>query len=176
MTNYSPLPIFDINKYVWGQLKNNNILSENDYYVDELQTVLTPIVPAQQIPEFNNLLPGQTYLIYDYEEKPTMENWWISEVIATYYILLAYSALLVVVVVAVAVVAVVVALYNTVVVTTTVVVSTVYCMNLSEQIIFSFLLILPTIIWYEASIIRFIQIQNNFYISSAMILLLEHLN
>jgi hypothetical protein len=86
MTNYSPLPIFDINKYVWGQLKNNNILNENDYYVDELQTVLTPIVPAQQIPEFNNLLPGQTYLIYDYEEKPNMENWWISEVIATYYI------------------------------------------------------------------------------------------
>lgn len=86
MANYSSLPVFDINGYIWEQIKDNQILIENDYYVDELETNLIPIVPAQQIPEFNNLLPGQTYLIYDYEEKPTMENWWISEVVVTYSI------------------------------------------------------------------------------------------
>jgi len=86
MADYTKLPIFDINAYIWENIKKDGILDKNDYYADELTDIIVPIVPAQQIPEFNNLLPGQTYLIYDYEEKPTMENWWISEVIATYYI------------------------------------------------------------------------------------------
>lgn len=86
MTDYSPLPLFDINGYVWEQLRQNKILDENNYYVDELESTLIPVIPAQQIPEFNNLIPGETYLIYDYEEKPNMENWWISEILATYYI------------------------------------------------------------------------------------------
>jgi hypothetical protein len=86
MSNYTTLPIFEINKYIWDQLKTNQILDENKYYTDEFMDILIPIVPAQQIPEFNNLLPGQTYLIYDYEDKPNPEHWWISEQILTYSI------------------------------------------------------------------------------------------
>lgn len=87
MSDYKKFLIFEINAYIWEQLKADGILDKNDYYVDELADTLIPIVPSQQIPEFNNLLPGQTYLVYDFEEKTSNENWWISEIVATYYIL-----------------------------------------------------------------------------------------
>jgi len=86
MANYSMHLVFDVNKYVWDQIKENGILNENDYIADGFDTPLIPVIPAQQIPEFNNLIPGQTYLIYDYEEMPTQENWWISNQIITYSI------------------------------------------------------------------------------------------
>jgi len=86
MADYTKFPIFDINGFIWKNLKDKQILDPKKYYVDELETTLIPVVPAQQIPEFNNLLPGETYLIYDFEEKQTLEHWWISEIIATYYI------------------------------------------------------------------------------------------
>jgi hypothetical protein len=86
MPNYAIHPIYDVSKYIWNQIKSNGILMENDYIADGFDQSLIPIVPAQQIPEFNNLLPGQTYLIYDYEEMPGQENWWISNQLMTYTI------------------------------------------------------------------------------------------
>jgi hypothetical protein len=86
MPNYVIHPVYDVNKYTWNQLKINNILRESDYIADGFDQPLVPIIPAQQIPEFNNLLPGQTYLIYDYEDMPGQENWWISNQLITYTI------------------------------------------------------------------------------------------
>jgi hypothetical protein len=40
---------------------------------------LVPIIPTQQIPEFNNLLPGRTYMIYDFEVKAVPVQWWMTE-------------------------------------------------------------------------------------------------
>lgn len=79
MANYKNLAVNDINSYIWDQIKENNLLSSNDYYVESFMDNVIPIVPSQQIPEFNNLLPGKPYLVYDYETKPTMENWWVTE-------------------------------------------------------------------------------------------------
>lgn len=87
MADYSKLAIYDINAYLWQKLQDANLFDERTYYVDELQDTLIPIIPAQQIPELNNLLPGKSYIVYDYETKPTMENWWITEEIVTYSIL-----------------------------------------------------------------------------------------
>jgi hypothetical protein len=84
MADYSSLAVFDINGYLWQKLQDVELLDKNDYYADGFDTYLVPIIPAQQIPEFNNLLPGKTYIIYDYETKPTAENWWITEEIVTY--------------------------------------------------------------------------------------------
>ena len=86
MTDYSKLAVYGINNYLWKKLKDENLLDEQDYYVDEFADFLVPIIPAQQIPEFNNLLPGKTYLIYDYEILRTGENYWITEEILTYTI------------------------------------------------------------------------------------------
>lgn len=87
MADYSKLAIYDMNSYLWQKLQDASLFNSKEYYVDELQQHLIPIIPAQQIPEFNNLLPGKSYIVYDYEIKPTMENWWISEEIITYSIL-----------------------------------------------------------------------------------------
>lgn len=86
MVSYNSQPVYDLNSYLWQKLQDNQILDPNNYVADNFDTYLTPILPAQQIPEFNNLLPGQTYLIYDFEEQPTNENWWISNQIVTYTI------------------------------------------------------------------------------------------
>jgi hypothetical protein len=86
MANYNIHPAYDINAYLWKNILDNKILNSSDYIADGFSDYLVPIVPAQQIPEFNNLLPGQTYLIYDYEEMPAEEHWWISSQIITYSI------------------------------------------------------------------------------------------
>ena len=84
MADYSQLAVYDLNTYLWQKLQDANLLDRNNYYADGFDSYLIPIVPAQQIPEFNNMLPGMAYIVYDYEVKPTMENWWITEEIITY--------------------------------------------------------------------------------------------
>jgi hypothetical protein len=79
MATYSSLAIGNLRSYVWSILQSENLLSSSDYYADGFDSYLIPIIPAQQMPEFNNLLPGKTYLVYDYEVKKGRENWWISE-------------------------------------------------------------------------------------------------
>ena len=77
MVDYSSLAIIDLKDFIWEQLKSNNILSESDYYADGFTTPLTPIIPSQQVPEFNNLLPNKLYMTYDSEILPIEEQWWI---------------------------------------------------------------------------------------------------
>ena len=60
-------------------LWNSGILDKNDYIADGFCEPLVPIIPSQQVPEFNNLLPGKTYVIYDYDVLPYNENWWVTE-------------------------------------------------------------------------------------------------
>lgn len=77
MTDYSALAVADIRKYIWQKIQDAGILSSDDYYVDSLDTHLVPIVPAQQIPEFDNLLAGRTYMFYDFETKLIPVQWWM---------------------------------------------------------------------------------------------------
>jgi hypothetical protein len=77
MTDYSSLAVNDLRSFIWEQLKSNNILTESDYYADGFTQPIIPIIPSQQVPEFNNLLPGKTYLVYDNEMLPIEEQWWI---------------------------------------------------------------------------------------------------
>ncbi|MEY4331328.1 MAG: hypothetical protein RLZZ196_66 [Bacteroidota bacterium] len=79
MTDYTKTAASDIRTYVWDAITDSGILDENDYYADGFSENLIPIIPAQQIPEFNNLLPGKTYLIYDYEVQPVPVQWWMTE-------------------------------------------------------------------------------------------------
>lgn len=78
MADYTSLAINDFRSYLWEQLKANNVLLENDYYADGFIQPLIPIIPSQQIPEFNNLLPGKSYIVYESEIMPMEEQWWIT--------------------------------------------------------------------------------------------------
>lgn len=79
MTNYSSIASADIRKYIWDNILNAEILNENDYLVESMPVSLVPIIPVQQVPEFNNLLPGRTYMLYDFEVKVVPVQWWMTE-------------------------------------------------------------------------------------------------
>ena len=87
MTDYSKVAVYDVRKTIWQELLNANLFNEGDYYPDGLFSALIPIIPAQQIPEFNNLLPGKTYIVYDVIQRPTTVQWWMSEEILTFTII-----------------------------------------------------------------------------------------
>lgn len=77
MTNYNSVASADIRQYVWQSIQDAGILDPNNYYVDNMPEGLIPIIPAQQVPEFNNLLPGKTYMYYDFEVKTIPVQWWM---------------------------------------------------------------------------------------------------
>lgn len=77
--DYTRVASYDIIGAIWTELKNANILSENDYMAEGFFEALVPIFPAQQIPEMNNMLPGKPYLTYDISQKNYGVQWWLSE-------------------------------------------------------------------------------------------------
>lgn len=79
MSQYSDLASAQVRAYIWDKIKTANLLNEQNYYADGFDDPLTPIIPAQQVPEFNNLLPGKTYMIYDFEVKTVPVQWWMTE-------------------------------------------------------------------------------------------------
>lgn len=79
MTVYSDIASAQVRNYVWDKIKEAGILDIQNYYADGFDDPLVPIIPSQQIPEFNNLLPGKTYMIYDYEVKAVPVQWWMTE-------------------------------------------------------------------------------------------------
>jgi hypothetical protein len=78
MADYTSLAVHDVRNYMWAELKLAGLLQESDYYVDGFDTPLVPIIPTQQVPEFNNNLPGRTYLVYDYQVLPSDSRWWVT--------------------------------------------------------------------------------------------------
>jgi hypothetical protein len=79
MTIYSNIASSQVRQYVWAKIKEAGLLDIQNYYADGFDDPLVPIIPSQQVPEFNNLLPGKTYMIYDYEVKPIPVQWWMTE-------------------------------------------------------------------------------------------------
>lgn len=78
MTDYNKIAAYDIRKVMWEELVNSGIFDPNDYYPDGFSDPLIPIIPSQQVPEFNNLLPGKTYITYNVVQKRYGVQWWIS--------------------------------------------------------------------------------------------------
>jgi hypothetical protein len=79
MADYTKNARTVINGFLWESLKEDNILSADDYRPDGFTKALVPIVPLQEIPEFNNLLTDKTYITYDYEVEGYGDQWWICE-------------------------------------------------------------------------------------------------
>lgn len=68
-----------LNAFLWDQLQDSGIMSSADYRPDGFTKSLVPIIPSQEIPEFNNLLPDSTYIVYDFEVEGYDDDWWICE-------------------------------------------------------------------------------------------------
>jgi hypothetical protein len=69
--------MFEIRKYLWEQFTTIGIFDEDDYYSDNLNSVVIPIIPVQQSPELNQFLSGKKHLVYDKVSSTYDTNWMI---------------------------------------------------------------------------------------------------
>ena len=75
MTDYKADIMIDLRKYLWSQLKSNNIFTDTDYYSDNLGEEIVPIIPVQQSPEMNQFLSGKKHIVYDKIGLSYEDNW-----------------------------------------------------------------------------------------------------
>ena len=83
MADYTKVAVYEIRNVLWQELQNANLFDYNDYFADGFMDSMVPIIPAQQVPEFNNLLPGKPYIIYDVSQRGVGTAWWMSEEVLT---------------------------------------------------------------------------------------------
>lgn len=87
MTNYADSAISKIRDFLWSNLVNDEILNPNDYIADGFLKPIVPIIPTQQVPELNNLIGNQTYIVYDFDISSYSDQWWICEETALFSII-----------------------------------------------------------------------------------------
>ena len=75
MTDYKADVMIDLRKFLWSQLKSNNIFTDTDYYSDNIGQEIVPIIPVQQSPEMNQFLSGKKHIVYDKIGLSYEENW-----------------------------------------------------------------------------------------------------
>jgi hypothetical protein len=92
MTNYTYVASYDVRKALLNELQDKNLIDLNDYVADGFSDPLEPVIPAQQVPEFNNLLPGKTYIVYDVVQNNIGPQWWLTEETITFDIVSTDSA------------------------------------------------------------------------------------
>jgi hypothetical protein len=79
MADYTKSAVYQVRDLIWNELLDKELFNDQDYYADGFTDPLIPIIPAQQVPEFNNLLPGKPYITYDLAVRPYGQAWWICE-------------------------------------------------------------------------------------------------
>jgi hypothetical protein len=77
MPNYKLDAVFELRKFLWEKLKAANIFNPNDYYSDNLDETIIPILPIQQAPEMNQFLSGKKHIVYDKVGLSYENNWLI---------------------------------------------------------------------------------------------------
>jgi hypothetical protein len=87
MANYKLDAMFELRKYLWEKIQAAGIFDKDDYYSDNLNEVVIPILPVQQAPEMNQFLSGKKHIIYDKVGISYENNWLIccEQIIFTIY-------------------------------------------------------------------------------------------
>lgn len=79
-TRYNRIPAYDVIAYLWNELQAAEILDATDYYVDDFEAELIPIVPVQDLPQMRNYLGDKPYLVYEVLSLPIKDgNWFIKQ-------------------------------------------------------------------------------------------------
>jgi hypothetical protein len=63
--NYKLDAMLELRKFLWKELSDRQIFDENDYWSDNLNENIIPIVPVQQVAEMNQFLSGKKHIVYD---------------------------------------------------------------------------------------------------------------
>jgi hypothetical protein len=69
--------MLELRKYLWQELSARNIFDEDDYWSDNLNENIVPIIPVQQSAEMNQFLSGKKHLVYDKIGMSYEDNWLI---------------------------------------------------------------------------------------------------
>lgn len=75
--NYKLDAMLEIRKFLWKQLYTRGIFDENDYWSDNLNENIIPIIPVQQAAEMNQFLSGKKHIVYDKVGMSYENNWLI---------------------------------------------------------------------------------------------------
>jgi len=75
MANYKLDAANEVRKFLWEELKSHDIFDADDYYSDNLNEAIVPILPVQQLPEMNQFLSGKKHIIYDKSGMTYEDNW-----------------------------------------------------------------------------------------------------
>ena len=73
--NYKLDAMLELRKYLWKELSTRNIFDEEDYWSDNLNENIVPIIPVQQTAEMNQFLSGKKHIVYDKIGLSYEENW-----------------------------------------------------------------------------------------------------
>lgn len=75
--NYKLDAMIELRKFLWNELTTRNIFDDEDYWSDNLNENLVPIIPVQQSPEMSQFLSGKKHIVYDKIGMSYDENWLI---------------------------------------------------------------------------------------------------
>lgn len=75
--NYKLDAMLELRKYLWDQLSAREIFDKDDYWSDNLNENIVPIIPVQQTAEMNQFLSGKKHIVYDKIGMSYEDNWLI---------------------------------------------------------------------------------------------------
>ena len=75
--NFKLDAMLELRKFLWNELKTRNIFDEDDYWSDNLNENIVPIVPVQQTAEMSQFLSGKKHIVYDKIGMSYEDNWMI---------------------------------------------------------------------------------------------------
>lgn len=75
--NYKLDAMLELRKFLWNELKTRGIFDDEDYWADNLDENIIPIVPVQQTAEMNQFLSGKKHIVYDKIGMSYEDNWMI---------------------------------------------------------------------------------------------------
>lgn len=75
--NYKLDAMLELRKFLWKELTDRNIFDDTDYWSDNVNENIIPIIPVQQLPEMNQFLSGKKHIVYDKIGMSYDENWLI---------------------------------------------------------------------------------------------------
>ncbi len=62
--NYKLDAMLELRKYLWQELYTRNIFDEEEYWSDNLNENIVPIIPVQQAAEMNQFLSGKKHIVW----------------------------------------------------------------------------------------------------------------
>lgn len=75
--DYTLDAIYEFRKFLWKRLTDTKLFDIDDYWSDNLNENIIPILPVQQSPEMNQFLSGKKHIVYDKIGSSYDTNWLI---------------------------------------------------------------------------------------------------